>query len=75
MDNIELRDYFAGKALQGLLASNTFQYLGADSNTEDYIKTAYRFADAMIKEKESTNYKESLKTPAFDRLITRDDGK
>ena len=38
---------------------------------------AYKFADAMIKEKESTQYKELSKAKAFDRnkITKRDNGK
>lgn len=97
--NIELRDYFAGQALSGLLANNDLQkgFLKDCKREEKYLKEtmgyekecfvsekmqyhhamiAYKFADAMLKEKESTQYKELSKAHAFDRNKTtkRDDG-
>lgn len=39
-----LRDWFAGKALQGFLSDPTM-----DGTPEDYADSAYRFADAMLK--------------------------
>lgn len=42
----DLRDYFAAHALQGLLASST------DGGTfENIIEYAYKYADAMIEER------------------------
>jgi hypothetical protein len=49
---IRLRDYFAAKALQGIMADNE----GYQGNT--YAETAewaYGLADAMLKEREKTN--------------------
>ena len=42
-----LRDYFAAKAMQGLLASEVHAPL------EDFAATAYKMADAMLKEREA----------------------
>ena len=41
-----LRDYFAAAALQGMLADYT-----RDSSTHDFAQYAYRYADAMIAER------------------------
>jgi hypothetical protein len=44
-----LRDYFAGQALVGLLAGRT---RGAEFTPEEAASSAYRIADAMIKERD-----------------------
>jgi len=46
--NIELRDYFAGQVLAGML-SRTFTTI---SNYEEAASGAYAMADAMIKARE-----------------------
>lgn len=43
-----LRDWFAGQALQGFLASLTE---GEYTNPQDASKAAYDYADAMIQER------------------------
>lgn len=48
-EGMDLRDYFAGIALQGLLASDV------SSPLETFVKQSYRVADAMIQQR---NYKE-----------------
>ena len=40
---IELRDYFAAKAMQGLLSSDV------NAKLEDFAKQSYKVADAMMK--------------------------
>ncbi len=45
-EGMTLRDYFAAKAMQGLLACDW-----VDENT-DIAQAAYEVADAMIKERE-----------------------
>ena len=45
---ISLRDYFAAQALAGFLACPT-----TGGNPDEFAKQAYRFADAMIKAKET----------------------
>lgn len=48
-DGMDLRDYFAGKYLQGHLASE--YYAGTNTSKDNVIgiaKSAYLFADAMI---------------------------
>jgi len=40
---MSLRDYFAAKAIQGMMANNW------NTNYDDWAKHAYRLADAMIK--------------------------
>lgn len=46
---MSLRDYFAGKALAGMLASPTLRFGIAD---QVVVKAAYGIADAMLKERE-----------------------
>lgn len=41
-----LRDYFAAKAMQGMLANNSI-----DIKANDIVHDAYYLADAMIKER------------------------
>ena len=56
--DLELRDWFAGQALNGLLASGMFQDVvkRADDHPEFIIrniaKAAYQTADAMLAERE-----------------------
>lgn len=48
-----LRDYFAAKAMQGLIASPR-GLLGKNEITDvDYAQTAYLIADAMMKAREA----------------------
>ena len=50
-DGMTLRDYFAAKAIQGLLANDS---LGAGLDTFDFCSratTAFKMADAMLKER------------------------
>jgi DNA-directed RNA polymerase specialized sigma subunit len=46
-EGMDLRDYFAAKAMQGMMADHT-----RDNYPEEYAKHAYRIADAMMKERE-----------------------
>ena len=43
-----LRDYFAAKAMQGMLAENG----GGATHNDDLAKFAYEIADAMLKARE-----------------------
>lgn len=43
-DGMTLRDYFAAKAMQGLLADHS-----NNMYIEDLVKLAYEYADAMLK--------------------------
>ena len=45
-EGMDLRDYFAGQALLGLLASDVHSPL------ETFVKESYRVADAMMKARE-----------------------
>ena len=45
-NGLSLRDYFAAKAMQGMMAGNW------NTNYDDWAKHAYRLADAMIKARE-----------------------
>jgi len=51
---MDLRDYFAAKALQGLLASSDVnqERFGATGFVDNLVKSAYIYADAMMKERE-----------------------
>jgi hypothetical protein len=44
-DGMDLRDYFAAKAMQGLLASDTF------APVAEFARRAYEVADAMMEER------------------------
>jgi hypothetical protein len=44
-DGMDLRDYFAAKAMQGLLASETYDPV------PQIVRNAYEIADAMMKER------------------------
>jgi hypothetical protein len=48
-----LRDYFAAKAMQGLIASPRGTPDGSDATDEYYAKNAYIMADAMLKAREA----------------------
>ena len=54
-DGMTLRDYFAAKAMQGLLASPKEIPNGQDGTTDYYAMAAYAMADAMIAEREKNN--------------------
>lgn len=49
-----LRDYFAAKAMQGILANPGQLDNVTDSATEWVAKDAYRVADAMLKAREAS---------------------
>jgi hypothetical protein len=48
-----LRDYFAAKAMQGLIASPRGTPDGSDATDEYYAKNAYIMADAMLKARQA----------------------
>jgi hypothetical protein len=48
LSGMTLRDYFAAKALQGVLAADTEELLSVDA----IASVSYRIADAMLKERE-----------------------
>ena len=45
-EGMTLRDYFAAKAMQGLLSSDV------NAKLEDFAKQSYKVADAMLKARE-----------------------
>ena len=52
---MDLRDYFAAKAMQGMLAHTGVLYgKNAALDDENGAKRAYRIADEMIKERKRT---------------------
>jgi hypothetical protein len=53
-EGMDLRDYFAAKAMQGILTDENFHYAAWDNSpdwTENVAMYAYEMADAMIKAK------------------------
>ena len=53
-DHMTLRDYFAAKAMQGLLAANwcaSFRELESSIGSNMVAADAYRMADAMLEER------------------------
>lgn len=51
-DGMTLRDYFAAKALQGMLASNDEDKMAAWRDASKAAAWSYLFADAMLAERE-----------------------
>ena len=51
-DGMTLRDYFAAKAMQALIASPRGTPDGRDATDHYYAKCAYIMADAMLKARE-----------------------
>jgi|LakMenEpi03Aug12_release.lakeMendotaPanAssembly.Ray.scaffolds.fasta_scaffold5263503_1 hypothetical protein len=49
-----LRDWFAGQAMQGLIASPRGPASGEDATDEWVAKTAYVVADAMLSQREKS---------------------
>lgn len=53
---MDLRDYFAAKAMQGMFANPDDSHENYDLSYDDYVKEiascAYKMADAMMKAKE-----------------------
>jgi len=47
-DGMDLRDWFAGKAMQGMLASSEIDWEGQS----DLATSCYKIADAMMKARE-----------------------
>ena len=47
---MSLRDWFAAQYLAGIMANNTMV-----GDPKDFARFAYRFADAMLAEREKTN--------------------
>ena len=50
---MDLRDYFAAKALQGLLASSDsyVERFGVIDSVDNLVRSAYTYADAMMEER------------------------
>ena len=49
---MSLRDWFAGMALQGILAESSHpQSTGSWKQAKEFAKTAYEFSDAMLAER------------------------
>ena len=51
-EGMDLRDYFAAKAMQGLIASPRGKPDNSDATDVFYAKCAYLVADAMLKARE-----------------------
>lgn len=51
--HISIRDYFAAKAIQGILAALDFSVAGVgDVHIDSIAKASYALADAMMKQRE-----------------------
>ena len=48
-EGMDLRDYFAAKAMQGMMADHT-----RDNYPEEIAEHAYKIADAMMKARDET---------------------
>jgi hypothetical protein len=53
MSNDELRDHFAGMALQGLLAQGSKLATGEDAVMKKLAASAYQWADKMLEAREA----------------------
>ena len=54
-DGMDLRDYFAAKAMQGMIANKGFiNGKNADENDANGAKRAYKIADAMMRAREES---------------------
>jgi hypothetical protein len=53
-EGMDLRDYFAAKALQGFLASSDShqERFGVTGSVDNLVRSAYTYADAMMKARE-----------------------
>jgi uncharacterized protein YaiE (UPF0345 family) len=51
-NGMDLRDYFAAKAMQGLLATISYEHSTGDITDMEIAERAYQIADAMMKERE-----------------------
>jgi hypothetical protein len=51
-DGMDLRDYFAAKSMQGLLATISYEHSTGDISDMEIAERAYSIADAMIKARE-----------------------
>jgi hypothetical protein len=49
---MDLRDYFASKAMQGLLATISYEHSTGDISDMEIANRAYLIADAMMKARE-----------------------
>lgn len=50
---LTMRDYFAAKAMQGLIVAGKYVVgMAQEPETTQYAENAYRQADAMLKERE-----------------------
>jgi hypothetical protein len=55
-EGMDLRDYFAAKAMQGMLANKGVTYnKNADENDKSGAERAYKIADVMMKAREIPN--------------------
>jgi len=54
-EGMDLRDYFAARAMQGMLAHDGVVYgISADIDDKSGAERAYRIADAMLKARNET---------------------
>lgn len=53
IEGMSLRDYFAAKAMQGILSNTNLIYQIAEINIKYIIEKSYAISDAMIAEREN----------------------
>jgi len=71
MSEIKLRDYFAGQALQGLIAHFGMKY---EVDGDGHSNKAYLIADSMIKKRAKNNHIESIKEVPIDNTLGKWNG-
>jgi len=57
IDNLDIRDYFAGQALVGILSNSSDEFMSMTS--DDIAELSYDIANEMLKEKEKINDRKS----------------
>lgn len=68
---MDLRDYFAAKAMQGILTDENFHYAAWDNSpdwTENVAMYAYEMADAMMKARDGVENSHEVIAEALTRL-------
>lgn len=53
-DGMTLRDYFAAKAMQGILSASVIRKAGEPIGSQVVAELSYNMADAMLKAREKT---------------------
>jgi len=71
-NGMTLRDYFAGQVLAGICCPEIFSVDGNEISAGDFAEVAYKFADAMIAER---NKEECVPISVLDDLLNMADEK